>query len=364
MSALVFLIILSALILVHEWGHYKAAKMLGIRVEKFSLGFGPKLFSWRQGDTEFMLSAIPLGGYVKMAGDEREKCSGSPEEFYSHPVLHRALVVLMGPVINFVFAYILLFFVCFTGFPVLAPQVGKLMDDYPAQAAGIEVGDTVTAVNGRPIQSWNDLQEAIASSQSETLTLQIDRQGQVLVKTIKPQVKRMKNIFGQEEEIRLIGVQPESKIKRIQYGFFNSFGQAAVKLWEIVDLTFRALYHVVIGVTPAKDALAGPIRIFDVIREALQEGIAYLLYITAAISASLGIFNLFPVPVLDGGHLMFFLIEKIRHRPLSLKVEERLIKVGFSLLLLLMVFVLYNDVIAVGWVDSIQKFFSQGSTQP
>lgn len=356
MSLLIFIIVLSILVIVHEWGHFITAKAMGIGVEKFSVGFGPKLFSRMRHGTEFMICLIPLGGYVKLAGDERSACRGTPEEFFSHPPGHRAAVIAMGPLINFVFAYLCFYFIFMTGFPMLAPQIGKIMEGYPAAVAGLREGDRIIRIDSQPVGSWEDIQEYVMNSQGASLRVTLLRNGEELAKTVVPQERPVKNIFGQEERIRLIGIQPQAEIILVTFGAGESLGKAWDQLTGVVTLTFRALYHVVTGAMSAQEAFAGPIRIFDVIREAAEMGLSSLIYIVAVISTSLAIFNLFPVPVLDGGHLLLLAVEKIRRRPLSIRVEEGLTKFGFSLLMCLMVFVLYNDLLQVGWMEHLKGF--------
>ncbi|MFP4472410.1 MAG: RIP metalloprotease RseP [Candidatus Omnitrophota bacterium] len=359
MSLLIFLIVLGVLIIVHEWGHFMAARFLGIGVEKFSIGFGPKLFSRHHKGTDFMVSAIPLGGYVKLAGDERSACTGRADEFYSRPVGHRALVVMMGPVVNFIFAYLCFYLILVTGFPMAATTVGKVMDDYPAQEAGLLEGDRITKIDGEPVQYWEDLQSAVNRSQGQPLQFTVARGDGTRVLRIEPRQTTIKNIFGKEMPRALIGVQPGEDVIFARYGIFESFGRALAEMVQIITMTLTALFHVFAGSLPAKDALAGPVRIFDVVKQAAEMGFAYLTYITAVISTSLGLFNLFPIPVLDGGHLLFFGIEKIRRRPLPEKVEEGFVKAGFGLLMLLMVFVFYNDIVEVGWIDQARQFIGR-----
>lgn len=357
MSLLIFLSVLSVLVIVHEWGHFITARSLGVKVEKFSVGFGKKLFSRTHDGTEFMVCAIPLGGFVKMAGDERSQCKGNPEEYYSHPPGHRALIILMGPLVNVIFAYVCFYFILVTGYPMLAPKVGKLVAGYPAEAAGIREGDRILQIDAKTIESWDDLQEYVMSSKGNAMTFRINRDNAEITKTVSPQQKKLKNLFGQEENVRIIGVQPAEELTFLKYGPVESIGKAADQIVKITVLTYKALYHVVIGSLPAKDALSGPIRIFDIISEAAKAGFSYLIYIMAVISANLAIFNLLPIPVLDGGHLLFLALEKIRNRPLTLKVEENLTKAGLGLLLMLMGFVVYNDIDQMGWLASLQNFF-------
>lgn len=364
MDLIIFLVVLGILVIVHEWGHFITAKLLKVKVEKFSMGFGPKIFSRKHDGTEFMVSIIPLGGYVKLAGDERAQCQGHPDEFFSHPVGHRTLIVLMGPMINFVFALVCFYFIFLTGFPMLAPKVGKIKEGFPAYTAGLIPGDQIVQIDQKKIISWDDMQEYITRSTAPQLDFTVLRAGEEIHFQIAPEQKILKNIFGQEERLRVIGVQPSENIAKEEIIFvrYNAF-ESLLKSWEhlarITSMTYKALYHVVSGAMPAKDALAGPIRIFDVIKNAANMGIVHLVYVMAVISASLAIFNLFPVPVLDGGHLLMFAVEKVRGRPLPAKVEDGLMRVGFSLLMCLMVFVIYSDLTQIGLIDRARDLWQQ-----
>src|SRR3989344_2145959 len=184
------------LFVVREWGHFITAKRLGIAVERFALGFGPTIYSRIHNGTRYMINIIPLGGYVKMAGDERAQCSGRPDEFYSKPAGHLALVVFNGPVVNFIFAYVCLFVVFMVGYPDLSNKVGTILDGYPAQSAGLQVGDQILSIDDQPIESWSVLQEAITSSTADTIQLRILRNGQEIDATIAPRVETNKSIFG------------------------------------------------------------------------------------------------------------------------------------------------------------------------
>ncbi len=361
MNLLIFLVVLGILIIVHEWGHFIAARKLGISVEQFSVGFGPKLFSWKADGTEFMICAIPLGGFVKLAGDDRTKLKGLKQEFYSQPVGHRALVIVMGPVINIVFAYVCFYVVFMTGFPVTTPRVGALMSGYPAQEAGLLTGDLVEQIDDKKISSWEELQEYISGSDGHSMHFKIKRSGQEIEKIITPKTNEVKNIFGQQQKIKIIGIKPGDNPKEdvllLRFGPVESLVKAGLEIYKLTTMTFKGLYHVLVGSLPAKDAFAGPIRIFDIISIAAERGITHLLLIMGIISANLAIFNLFPVPVLDGGHLLFLGIEKLRKKPLSLKFEENLTKVGLGLLLCLMAFVIFNDISSMGWFEKLQKLF-------
>ncbi len=361
MSLIIFLAVIGILVTVHEWGHYITARKLGITVEQFSIGFGPKLFSWQADGTEFMVCAVPLGGFVKMAGDDRTKLKGVKEEFYSQSIGHRALVIVMGPVINIVFAYFCFYVVFLTGFPVISPRIGAVMADYPAQEAGLMVGDIVAQIDDQKIVSWEDLQEYISGADGQPMTFRIHRGDQELSKIITPKVHVGANLFGQQVKTKIVGVQPGDDPDKdnllLRFGPIESLGKAGQQMYKLTVLTFKSFYAVIVGSIPAKDALAGPVRIFDIIKLASERGATYVLLIMGIISANLAIINLFPLPILDGGHLFLLGIEKIRKKPMSLKFEENWTKVGFALLLTLTIFVVYNDISSMGWFDKLLQLF-------
>ena len=341
----------------HEWGHFITAKWLGVGVEEFALGFGPTLFSKKFHDTNYMIKLFPLGGYVRMLGDERTKCSGRPQEFYSKPPGQRALVILNGPVVNFVLAYVSFVFVFMLGYPDLSAKIGKLIDGYPAQAAHLQVGDQILRVNEHSIESWSDIQKNVASAKGEPLNIVFLREGQELTTTIVPKVEERKNIFGQNQRVSLIGVAPAEEIISLKYNFVTSIGKAFEKLADITTMTYKAIYFMLTGSMSAKENVTGPIGIFYIIKAAAEMGFVNLLYILGVISASLAIFNLLPIIPLDGGHLFLLAIEKIRGGMMSAKVEEYIAKVGFTLIILLAVFVFYSDIARFGWFDKLKHIW-------
>ena len=351
----IFLIVLSVLIIVHEWGHFITAKMLGVDVEEFALGFGPTLFSKRFHGTNYMLKLFPLGGYVRMLGDERQKCTGRPQEFYSKSPGARALIVLNGPVVNFLLAYISFVFVFMLGYPDLSPKIGKLIDGYPAQTAHLEIGDQILRVNDQRIESWSDIQKNVVSSKGQELQVVFLRNKQEMTATIVPKVERRKNIFGQSQEVSLIGIVPMEEFVALKYNFTTSAGKAFEKLVEITTMTCKAIYFMLTGSMSAKENVTGPIGIFYIIKAAAELGFANLLYIVGVISASLAIFNLLPIIPLDGGHLFLLGVEKIRGNMLQPKVEEYVARFGFTLIMLLALFVFYSDFSRFGWFEKIKQ---------
>ncbi|MBF0489009.1 MAG: site-2 protease family protein [Candidatus Omnitrophica bacterium] len=368
MAIIVFIIILSILIVVHEWGHFITAKKCGVKVEQFSLGFGPKLFSRVLDNTEFCLCLIPLGGYVKMAGDERARVTGNPEEFLSKSVGQKSLIVVMGPVVNLLFAYLCFWLVFNIGKVDLDATakrvpavVGQVLASSPASKAGLMVKDKVLIINDQPITHWPDLQDYVSKSKTSSLKITLNRDGQTIVKELVPEDHLQKDIFGREHNIRRIGVGPlqvqnSQDIVIVRYGPIESFGQAAIELWDITIKTYSALYEMLIGLRSPKEAM-GIVGMFFVIKFALTVGFSFLLHILGVISASLALFNLLPLIPLDGGHLLLFLIEKVRGKVLSEKVDGIIAKAGVSLILLLAVFVFYVDFERIGLIDHVFKIF-------
>jgi len=367
-SFIIFIIILSILILVHEWGHFITARKCGVKVEQFALGFGPKLYSRTHDGCEYCLCAIPLGGFVKMAGDEREKCSGTSDEYFTKSAGQRALIVLMGPVVNIVLAYACFWFVFVVGFPDMelssqkvAPVIGQVLEHSPAQESGIRLGDRILSINGQSIAHWTQLQDLVSTSTSKQLFLTIERAKHQISVAITPEESDQQDIFGRQHKTRRIGVGPipinnARDIVVTRYGFFESFNKAGEELWNITVKTYQALYEMAIGARSPKDAM-GIVGMFFVIKFAMTIGFAFVLHIVGIISASLGIFNLLPVIPLDGGHLFLIGLEKLRGKALSIKADQFISKAGFALIIILALFVFYSDFERIGLIDKMVKLY-------
>ncbi len=359
MYILVFLLVLSILILVHEYGHYKMAKALGVRVERFSLGFGPKLVSRVRGETEFAVGVIPLGGYVKMAGEDKSQCTGARNEFYSRPPGHRGLIILMGPLVNYLLGFFCFWLVFSVGYPALAPKVGDVIEGYPAQDADMRPGDIILTIGGQAVTNWEDIQKYVTESKTQVVQLTIQRGDRILSKEIIPAVDRLENIFGQKEEVRIIGIQPEKEIRLLKYSPGTAFFKSGERIGEITYLTYKALWRMATGAMSARKAVTGPIGIFYIIKDATDLGFSYVVYVLAIISVSLAIFNLLPLPILDGGHLLFLLIEKMRGQPVSDKVDDIVNRVGFALIIFIALFVFYTDFMRYGLFDKILEYWQK-----
>ena len=441
-----FVLVIGILILIHEFGHFMVARWCGVGVERFSIGFGPVLVRWRGQETEYCLSAVPMGGYVKMVGEENPlEGGGGPvfdpgKAFAMKPLWARFLIVFAGPGMNFVLAAVIFAIVFATvGRPVWPALIGRVAEGGPAAAAGLKTGDVVTAVDGRPVSHWEDLERAIAGSEGRALTLAVRRDGRAATATVTPRrtvvrdpifreprdawelgagsqltpqigsvnpgspadkaglragdlvlgvagqpvfspdelmqsiQKRAGQTFelaierdgaprtlavtaaavkekgptGQEQEIGRIGVGIVTRVVRYEaYNPVIAVWYGGVRTWDMTVLTAKGLWKIVSRQIDSSN-IGGPIQIAAEAGRQAKEGAASLALFTAIISVNLALLNLLPVPMLDGGHLFFFVIEAVLGRPLSLKKREAAQQLGFVLLMLLMVFALYNDLVRI-----------------
>ncbi len=342
---LVSLLILSFLIFFHELGHFLAARLFGVRVERFSIGFGKVVFSKKVGDTEYALSAIPLGGYVKMKGQDDTdptKISYDPDSYNVKPPWQRIVILLAGPGFNFILALFLYYAIALMGANALKPTIGTIQPDSPAAAAGLKKGDTVVAINDEPIRVWDDLSEKITGS-SGPIDMVLDRNGTLIPVTVTPRVLEAKNIFGESVKRRMVGIGPSGDVVVIRYGPVEGLAFAWHKTLEAAKLIVLSVQKLIEGVVPAKE-MGGVIAIVQVTAEASQHGLVALFALTALISVNLGVLNLLPIPALDGGHIIFTLYEMIFRRPLNEEIMYRLTLGGWVLLLSLMAFTIYNDI--------------------
>jgi regulator of sigma E protease len=439
-----FVVVIGLLILIHELGHFFVARWTGVGVERFSIGFGPVLLRWRGKETEYVLSAIPMGGYVKMMGEENPvEGGGGPvtdpsKEFARKPLWARFLIVFAGPGMNFVLAIAIFAVVLATlGRPVWPAVVGKVTEGGPAAAAGLRTGDTIVALNGQAVAYWEDLERAIAASNGRPLELRVrrdgvertvavpprlrtvpdpifrepretwdigagpqlapqissvspgspaeraalkpgdvvvsvagqpvytpedlveairtrpgqafpiavERDGRLLTLSVVPEAVKEKAPDGQEREVGRIQAGIATKAVRFEpYSPVLAVGYGAARTWDMTVLTVKGLWKLVSRQIDSSN-IGGPIQIATEAGRQAKDGMASLAVFTAIISVNLAVLNLLPVPMLDGGHLLFFVIEAILGRPLSLRKREVATQVGFVLLMMLMVFALYNDLV-------------------
>jgi regulator of sigma E protease len=343
-----FVIVLGLLIFFHELGHFLAAKAFGVRVVTFSFGFGPRLLGLKMGETDYRVSAIPLGGYVKMTGEglDEELTAEDQQVSFSHKALwKRMLIVFCGPFSNFIFA-VLVFFLVFLllGQMILTNEIGEVKPNYPAYKAGLRPGDTIIQVAGRTIRNWKELPEVIKQNPNRAIPVIFERGKQRYRTEVTPISSPVKNIFGEEVRETVIGISPSGKFITREQGPLEALGDAVVQTWTISKMTVLSVVKLIQQKVPL-DTLGGPILIAQLAGQQAQEGWTNLLFFAALLSVNLGILNLLPIPILDGGHLLFFGIEGVMRRPLSLKKRELAQQIGMALLILLMVFVFYNDII-------------------
>jgi len=434
-AALVF----AVLVVVHEAGHFAMAKRVGVRVLRFSVGYPPKLFGFRRGETEYSLGATPFGGYVRMLGDEVGE-EPKPEElttylheigldligaarkrgvihggsgfddnlrvigerlgepgaavarsvidrelkpdeallidavrrqpkvdnaikslaehppaalaeayckraFPTQPLGKRVLIVLAGPLANILFAPILLTFIFVTGVPQLLPVVGKTTKDLPAARAGLRIGDRILTVDGQPMETWADFSQRVKAGDGSPIKLEIDRPHEARSTiVIKPTRLDQKTIYGTNATTWVIGVQPRGDEITKRYGPLRAVKAAGETSVEMTIQMVVGIASIFTGSTPVREALGGPIMIAQMAGQEAHRGFANLAMFTVMLSLELGIINLLPVPLLDGGHLLFFVFEGVKGKPLELRYREAMLQVGLFLLVALMAFVIFNDI--------------------
>lgn len=387
-----FLIILTVLVFVHELGHYLVARWCGVRIDAFSIGFGPELFGWhdRRG-TRWKFSAIPLGGYVKMFGDadvtSRPAPSRSPESapqqnsaqgeglgeseetgswaggrerpltaeekavsFHHKSLAQRTWIVSAGPFANFLFALVVLagFFFAF-GQPTTPPVIGQILPESAAEEAGLQGGDRIVAINGSEIDRFEQIQRAVQLNLSAPLDMEVARNGQSLTLTVTPEIVEAEDGFGNVQEVARLGITA-SGTEYIRYGLLQSTWMAAEETVSLVGATMKALGQIITG-SRSTDELGGPVRIAEMSGHVADTGMVSVLWFMAVLSINLGLINLFPVPMLDGGHLLFYAFEAVRGRPLGERAQEIGFRIGLGLVLTLFVFVTWNDLVRLRVFD-------------
>ena len=343
----VVFVVFSILILVHEAGHLIAAKRLGIRVEAFSLGMGKRLFGKEIGGTDYRLSLIPFGGFCQMAGEEPGSGAGHDYEFQAKPVGHRAIVVAAGSVTNYIFAFLLFVIIFMMGVPTQTNKVGQILQGYPAETSGLKVEDKIEAINGYSTKYWEDIVEIIKkeAKASKTLTLNIERNNKDIVIDIVPDMHEVTNIFGQTISRPMIGIAPKNEIEAVKYNPIQAIYYGGKKLGTLTLMTYKGLWLMITGGMPLKSSAVGPIGIAHFIKDAANLGIVPLLFVMAYVSMALAIFNLLPFPVLDGGHIVFLFIEKVRKRAVDIKVQEVIMNIAVILIISFALFVSWQDLL-------------------
>ncbi len=335
LTLLAAIFVFGLLVTVHEFGHFLAAKLTGMRVEEFAIGFGPKLYQQREGETLYSLRAVPLGGYNKIAGMDPEE-PGGPGSFKSKPIPARLLVVLAGALMNFLLPVLLFSGIFMThGVDVVTkePVLGSLVPFQAAERAGLKPGDRILAINGSPIQVWDDVITTMAKNGERELTLTAQREGQVLSFTMQP-------AYNQELGRPLIGIMP--RVERQVYGPLEALEKSCLHTWHLVGAMLEGLQQLVRGSRAVE--VAGPIGVAQMAGQVAELGLIPLLNFTAFLSANLGILNLLPLPALDGGHCIILLLEGVRGRPLGTKTMYGIQLVGMVLLASIFFFATFQDI--------------------
>jgi regulator of sigma E protease len=365
-----FLIILTVLVFVHEFGHYLIARWNGVRVEVFSIGFGPEVFGWwDRAGTRWKFSTIPLGGYVKMFGDS-DASSGLPApglarlasaerdvSFHYKRLGQRAAIVAAGPAANFLFAIVVLA-VLFTtyGQPFTPAEVGQVQPGSAAEQGGIQPGDVIRSIDGSTVQRFEDVQQVVRLNPGVPMTIVVKRDGQEQTLNVTPSRTELTDRFGNHYQIGLLGIS-RSGMEYVKRDPATAIIQAGTETWDLSVSTLKAMWQIIIG-TRATDELGGPLRIAQMSGEVAQGGVVAVLWFMAVLSINLGLINLFPVPVLDGGHLLFYAAEAVRGKPLGQRAQEYGFRIGLALVLTLMVFATWNDLVHLRIVEFVKGLVS------
>ena len=343
-------IVLGVLIFFHELGHFLVARLLGVGVETFSLGFGPKMISKKIGITDYRISAIPLGGYVKMVGEQPDADldpADIPLSFTHKNVFKRILIVAAGPFFNILLALIIFYGIFqISGMLILKPSIGEVNEGAPAYRTGLKKGDLVESIDGVKISSWEDMAKMITTSKGKTLSISVLRGNSMRVVDVAPEPKIFKNIFNEDIERYVIGVTASGDFFTKDLNVFQAFSQSFIQTYQITALTIKGVVKLFQGTVSPK-TLGGPIMIAQMAGQEARQGAVNLIFFIALISINLAILNFLPIPVLDGGHLLFFFVEAVTGRPVSIKIREIAQQAGIFVLILLMIYVFYNDIARV-----------------
>ena len=353
-SAIYFIIVLGILVFIHEFGHFVLAKKLGVGVLTFSLGFGPKLIGRKLGETQYQISAVPLGGFVKLIGENSEeevKEEDRPRSFFFQPIWKRALIIFAGPFFNLLLSLVIFcsIFIVF-GIPQeqlpLPSKIGGLNPDLPAMKAGLKKGDKILSIDGISVSTWDELANLIRKSEGREITILVDRTGKLFEFKVQPVISK-ENL--EKKSYYIIGIEPAIEEITFRYkkvGVYKAISDGVFQTWFLTKLTVIFLEKIITGGISAKN-LGGPIEIARQAGKQGGKGLPYLLNLIAGLGIGLLILNLLPIPVLDGGHLLFIAIEAIIGRPISVRKMEIAQQIGLFFIILLAIFVFYNDIFRI-----------------
>jgi len=343
MGIIWFILILGGIVLVHEFGHFIFSKLFGVYVYEFSIGMGPKLlhFKKKNGETEYCLRLIPIGGFVSLAGEDADDNSkiAKDRKLYSKPVWQRFIIMIAGATFNFIFAFVLLFVMALIyGSISTKPIIAEVSKEYPAYEAGIEAGDRIISIDDQKVASWNEVQLYIQTSEGKELDIVLkDKNGQEKEVSLVPD-----KIEDEEGNVSyVVGISLDSTVRK---GFKSSIKYAFETTISLYKLMLTTLKQIFTGGVSASD-LSGPVGIYTIVDEQSKQGLESIMYLTAYLSMNVGVINLIPFPAFDGGRVLFLIIEKIRKKPVSAKVEATVNSIGFALLMILMIYVTFNDIL-------------------
>ncbi len=352
---LLTLVILGLLIMLHEFGHFLMCRANKIRVEKFSIGFGKEIWSFTRGGTKYAISLFPFGGFVRPAGEDLAALEGSkpkPGDYLAASVFQRLTVVTAGPAMNWFLAWLLFTIVLVIGRPVQMATIGEFIKGYPAETSGLQVGDRITVVDGKKVDQWMEMTALIREHTEGPLALTVMRNGGETIVSLSPKSETDSATAG--KPFSRIGIKPDIKDVRIER--FPA-PIAAVKAADIVLdytlMTYEAIFGLITRELPIQ-TMSGPVGVVGMAAKASSMGIVYVIQLAAMLSISLAVFNMLPIPALDGGHVLFLFIEAIKRKPLSLKLQERSTQVCFVLLIMLFVVITVNDISRLSWFERIR----------
>lgn len=365
-----FLIVLGIVVFAHEFGHFWTARLCGVKVETFSIGFGPELFGWNDRlGTHWRIALLPLGGYVKMFGDADPSSFGPNEEavsyteeekkvaFYAQSVAKRFAIVAAGPAANYLFAAVVLAFLyLFNGQPYTATTVATVVEQSAAEKGGLLAGDKVLAIDGKAMESFESIRRTIALNAGTPVSILLERDGTEMTFVVTPDVIRMKDRLGAEHTQGRLGISSTETALR-ELDPVQAVRESVVEIWNITASTLRGVGQMIMGVRAA-DELGGPLRIAEMSGKVAKDGLSAFIWFIVVISVNLGLINLFPVPLLDGGHLLFYGAEAIRGRPVSERLQEYGARFGALLVMSLMVFATWNDLVHLRVFSYLRGLFS------
>lgn len=345
-TILTTILVIGILIIVHELGHFLSAKVMGVKVETFSLGLGPKILSKTIGETDYRFSLVPLGGYVKLAGEHFVE-ERPPErwEFFGKPPWRRAIILLTGPLMNFFLAWVIFCSVLYFGMPVYKAFIGEVKPGEPAAKAGLMPGDKVFSIDGQTIKDWEELANIVYKSPGKPLSFIIERKGETLRFEITPRREEGLTLLKEKIERGLIGIYPlEGQIYYRRESFLKAILKSSQQTLAFTRMLYLSLWKMAIGEISWRE-VGGIVRITEETGRQVKQGFLPLMLFLAIVSINLAVINLLPIPILDGGHLIFLLIEKIKGQPLSLKVQGIAQSIGLSIIIAILLLAAYNDII-------------------